>query len=150
VYDVGYRPEGASTTKVCAFQTTDLWTSQEAGGERRLHFTVSNVGGIACSATVLLTQAPGIAFGPTGSFAPGASWVFGWNNPSPDMTYNVVLSPNGAGCQYRVTRQWYQRAPAAGLGVRLLQRQQLHRPLPGVQLGGMTPGAAVAQLISDS
>lgn len=117
VHQVGLRPNGASTTAACWLQATQTWYRQQPGGEREFHFIIHNIGAIACSATVLLTQVDAsLVWGSTGSVFAGSSLTFLWNNPQPDLVNEVSLSPKGATstqpCECGVIERGFKRLPS--------------------------------------
>ncbi|HVK24434.1 MAG TPA: hypothetical protein VM677_24010 [Actinokineospora sp.] len=116
-YVVGLSPKGASTSSACQFEVTRTWYQQNFGGEREFHYTLANVGSIACGTDIYLYSLPDSAGAwTTGGVNPGQTVTKHWNNANPlNAAYVVGLSPTGAtssaACQFEVTRQWYQQQP---------------------------------------
>ena len=110
----GLSPSGATSTATCQFEVTRSWYSQQPGGERRFHWTIKNVGTIACTATVLLASTTTTTSWSTGTLAVGASGSWTWNNANPlNLVYLPGLSPQGASgstaCQLEVTSSSYRQ-----------------------------------------
>ena len=116
-YVVGYNPAGATTSAMCQFETISTHYVQLWGGQRQFHFTLKNVGSIACGATVLLTAVTSSVVGSTGGVSPGGTQVHLWNIAW-HTNWVVGLNPTGAtssaACQFRVTRTWYVQPGEAG------------------------------------
>ncbi|HCT78688.1 MAG TPA: hypothetical protein DGT23_19315 [Micromonosporaceae bacterium] len=116
-YVVGFNPSGASTSATCPFEMTSSRYVQQPGGGRQFHFTIKNIGSIACGATILLTMLTGSTIGSTGSVSPGGSQTHLWTNLPVGMTFLAGLQPSGATstspCQFQVTRTWYVQQPGA-------------------------------------
>ncbi|CRK57365.1 hypothetical protein [Alloactinosynnema sp. L-07] len=116
-YVVGLSPKGASTTLPCLFEVTRTWYVQNFGGEREFHYTIKNIGSIACGTDIYLYSLPDAAgVWSTGGVNPGQTVTKHWNNANPlNAAYVVGLSPTGAtstvACQFEVTREWYQQQP---------------------------------------
>lgn len=116
VYVVGLSPTGASTTAACQFETTRTWYQQNHGGEREFHYTIKNVGTIACGTDIYLYSMPDSAGAwNTGGVNPGQSVTKHWNNAPSNAVYVAGTSPSGATstspCQFETTREWYVRQP---------------------------------------
>jgi hypothetical protein len=110
-YVVGASPQGATNTGLCQFEVSRLWYQQQPGGERELWFTLTNIGGIACTADILLGFKTTATSGSTGTLAPGGSSGTVWNNANPLTTaYIVGFSPQGAtdiACEFELTQVRY-------------------------------------------
>jgi hypothetical protein len=108
---VGLSPTGATSTATCQFEVTRSWYSRQPSGERRFHFTIRNVGTIACVATILLASTTTSTSWSNGSLAPGGIAGWTWNNANPlNLVYLPGLNPAivGAGaCQLEVVRSYY-------------------------------------------
>lgn len=115
-YQVGFSPAGASTSATCQFEATRTWYVQQPTGEREFHFTIENVGSIACGTTILLAGLDDFTTWSTGGVDPGATQHWQWNNATPlNSSHLVGLTPTGAtgstACQFEVTRSWYVQQP---------------------------------------
>ncbi|ADO71407.1 hypothetical protein [Stigmatella aurantiaca] len=115
-YSVGLSPTGASTTSGCRFEVTRTWDVQQYGGEREFHFSIKNIGSIACGTNILLASRERTSTWATGGIDVGASKSWTWNNANPlTATHIVGLSPSGSTsanpCQLEVTRTWYAQQP---------------------------------------
>lgn len=116
-YVVGFNPSGASTSATCQFQVTSSRYVQQWGGEREFHFTIKNVGSIACGATILLTAVSSSVISSTGGVSPGGTQVHLWTNLPWHTNWVVGINPSGAtssaACQFQVVRSWYVQ-PSSG------------------------------------
>ena len=115
VYEVSFRPTGATTAVSCQFEKIRDWYAQQPGGEREYHYTIKNISSISCAATVYLSAVNDSHTGSTPGIDPGSSFTNHWNNANPqDYIYLFGLSPQGAtsssACQLEVTRTWYERS----------------------------------------
>ncbi|PTL84780.1 hypothetical protein [Vitiosangium sp. GDMCC 1.1324] len=112
---VGVSPSGSTSTTPCELEVTRSWYIQQPGGEREFHFTVTNVGAIACQGDIqLVTVTNANSSWATGSLTPGTSKSWTWNNANPlDRVYATGLSPAGAvgssTCQLEVTGSHYRQ-----------------------------------------
>ncbi|SCG74920.1 hypothetical protein [Micromonospora rifamycinica] len=108
-YVVGYNPAGATTSATCQFETISSKYVQLSSGERQFHFTLKNVGSIACGATVQLAAVTSTSLVSTGGVSPGGTQTYLWNVPW-NTIWVAGLNPNGAtsstACQFQVTRIW--------------------------------------------
>jgi hypothetical protein len=109
---VNLAPTGATSTSTCELEVTRSWYSQQPGGERRFHFSLKNVGSIACGGTILLaTNVNANSSWSTGTISPGASVAWFWNNANPlNRVYVPAVSPLGAtttGCQLELLPTHY-------------------------------------------
>lgn len=116
-YVVGYNPVGATTSAACQFETISSQYVQLFGGQRQFHFTLKNVGSIACAATVELTAVTSSVLGSTGGVSPGGTQTHLWNIPWSTI-WVAGLNPSGAtssaACQFQVTRTWYVQPAVSG------------------------------------
>lgn len=117
VYKVALSPVGASTTADCEFETTRSWDVQQPGGEREFHWTIKNVGTIACGTNVLLSSLSAGNSWASGGIDAGDSKSWTWNNANPlDAAYLAGVAPSGAtsssSCQFEVTSSSYVDQPS--------------------------------------
>ncbi|HEX4422557.1 MAG TPA: hypothetical protein VH165_31800, partial [Kofleriaceae bacterium] len=81
---VGISPTGSTSTATCQLEVTRSWYVQQPTGEREFHFTIKNVGSIACQGDVQLALATAAdSSWSTGVMASGATGSWGWNNANP-------------------------------------------------------------------
>jgi hypothetical protein len=116
-YKAALSPVGASTSDACQFEVTRSWDVQQATGEREFHFTIKNVGTIACGTNILLSSVAASHTWATGGINAGSSKSWTWNNANPlDASYLPGLNPSGATstdtCQLEVTSQSYVQQPS--------------------------------------
>jgi hypothetical protein len=113
VYEVAFDPVGATAAAPCQFESTRQWYAQEPGGNRYFHWTVKNVGTVACGADVILTYRLKTASFALAGITPGSTAHRTWNIDDAKPVYQVGLWPAGATatipCQLEVTRIWYER-----------------------------------------
>ncbi|MDG4791659.1 hypothetical protein O7626_38190 [Micromonospora sp. WMMD1102] len=116
VYKVGLSPVGASTSAVCAFEVTNEWYERLNTGERKFHFTIKNVGSIACGTNVILSSLGGSTIGSTGGMDPSEIMTFSTQLTQVGQVFDmglIGLLPSGAtssnNCRFKVLRTWYQR-----------------------------------------
>ncbi|MFY1689683.1 hypothetical protein [Plantactinospora sp. WMMB782] len=118
VYKVGLSPIGASTSAACAFEVTNEWYERLNTGERKFHFTIKNVGSIACGTNVILSSLDGSTIGSTGGMDPSEIKTFSTQLTQIGQVFDmglIGLLPSGATssntCRFKVLRTWYQRVP---------------------------------------
>lgn len=121
----GVSPTGATSSSNCELEVTRSWYLEQPSGEREFHFTVKNVGAIACQGDIQLGLTTSASSSwQTAALAPGASQGFTWNNANPlDRIYVPGLAPLGASgltaCQLEVTQSYYlQKLNADGTNER--------------------------------
>jgi hypothetical protein len=107
VFTVGLDPTGATTTANCLFEVTRKWDVKQPGGEREFHFTVKNVGSIACGTTVQVASVEYTHQKSLGAVDIGGTVTWGFNTSNEDLTYLGGVNPVGATastpCQFQVT-----------------------------------------------
>lgn len=113
VPEVGLSPVGASTTAECRFETTRDWFTESSIGSVRYHWTVTNIGTIACGVTTFLTQRPKTASISISGIDPGATVPAEWNIDEAKPVFLAGLWPTGAtsstDCTLEITRTWFER-----------------------------------------
>jgi hypothetical protein len=111
VYRVGLAPSGASTSANCQFEVTRTRDVRQPGGERELHFTVTNVGTIACGTTATTGSLPASHTVSLGAVDVGASTAYSLTTGNHDLSYLAGIDPVGATsstpCQFEVTSEKY-------------------------------------------
>jgi hypothetical protein len=117
VFKVGLSPVGASTSADCRFETIRSWDVQQPSGEREFHWTIKNVGTIACGTNVLLSSLSAVNSFASGGINAGGSKSWTWNNANPlDASFLAGLRPSGAtstaACQLEVTSDSYVDQPS--------------------------------------
>lgn len=107
VFQVGLVPAGATSANACRIQISNLRYSQVGGSARTFLFDLTNTGGIACAATILIghVQASGGGFNelPAGaSIGSGLSF-----NAPPNLVFIAGAEGTSNGCQLQVTKTSY-------------------------------------------
>jgi hypothetical protein len=129
-YVVGIDPKGATSTSPCVFENTGTSYVEQPNGEREFHFTLTNVGSIACTADVLLSQKVASHIDSTGLLSPGAPEFKQWNNANPlSAAYFFGFTPHhtlGAACQLVFDRGYYAQVINANGTVEREFRYQYH------------------------
>jgi hypothetical protein len=108
-FQAGLVPTGATSANACQIQISNLRYSQ-AGGTRTFLFDLTNTGGIACAATILIghVQASGGGFN---ELPPGASTGFGLSlNAPPNLVFIAGAEGTSNGCKLLVTNTSYAEA----------------------------------------
>jgi hypothetical protein len=118
VYKVGLSPVGASTSTACAFEVTNEWYERLNTGERKFHFTIKNVGTIACGTDVILSSLSGSSIASTGGMDPSEITTVSTQLTQIGQVFDmglIGLLPSGAtssnSCRFKVLRTWFQRVP---------------------------------------
>lgn len=132
VYKVGLSPVGASTSDACAFEVTNEWYERLNTGERKFHFTIKNVGSIACGTNVILSSINGSTIASTGGMEPSEIKVFSTQLTQFGQTSEmglIGLLPIGATssntCRFKVLRTWYQRVAQGDVAQPLYLRAEV-------------------------
>jgi hypothetical protein len=140
-FKVGLSPSGASTTANCQFEVTHSVDVQKFSGEREFHFTIENVGTIACGTTIELSSLEGSRFVSTGGIDAGGSLGFVLNSGDDDLSYLPGVDPTGAtssaDCRFEVTETHYQQLPGG--------QRQFHFTVKNVGTIACSGTAVVAQ-----
>ena len=115
-YKVGLSPVGASTSARCEFEVTNQWYERLSTGERRFHWTIENIGTLACGTNVLLSAISSDSIRSTGGMEPSEIKTFSVELTAFGDVFEVPLLglvPSGAtsanSCRFKVRRTWYQR-----------------------------------------
>ncbi|GAA4469055.1 hypothetical protein GCM10023170_083860 [Phytohabitans houttuyneae] len=115
-YKVGLSPVGASTSAMCEFEVTNQWYERLSTGERKFHWTIKNIGTLACGTNVLLSAISSDSIQSTGGMEPSEIKTFSVQLTAFGDVFEVPLLglvPSGATsanpCRFKVRRTWYQR-----------------------------------------
>jgi hypothetical protein len=113
-FQVSLVPTGATSTNACQIQISNLRYSQPGASPRAFLFDLTNTGGIACAATVLLghVQTTVIA---TNELAGGASEDKTWLNAPSNVSFIAgaegIFDPSALlnDCELQITKTWYSQ-----------------------------------------
>jgi hypothetical protein len=115
-YKIGLSPVGASTSAACQFEVTNQWYEGLNTGERRFHWTIKNIGSLACGANQLLSWVWTTPIKSTGGMEPNEIKTFFVPITHHGTVFDVPLLdliPSGATsantCRFKVRRMWFQR-----------------------------------------